>query len=65
MDELQTIKVKQDTELGYKIIYLSDFDPSVDVEYMEGNTESEVTTPNTTTAVAAKTTRATKSKISS
>ena len=64
MDELQTIKVKQDTELGYKIIYLSDFDPSVDVEYVEGNTESEVTTPTTTTT-SAKTTRATKSKVNS
>lgn len=64
MDELQTIKVKQDTELGYKIIYLSDFDPSVDVEYLEGNTESELTTPNTTTTAAIKTTRATKSKSS-
>ncbi len=65
MDELQTIKVKQDTELGYKIIYLSDFDPSVDVEYVEGNTESKVTTSNTTiTTAAVKMTRATKSKSS-
>lgn len=42
MDDMQTIKVKQDTELGYKIIYLSDFDSNFDVEYIEPGLEPKV-----------------------
>lgn len=59
MDEMQTIKVKQDTELGYKIIYLSDFNPSVDVEYVEPGLEPEV---KETTVSTSKTTKVSKSK---